>query len=341
MNRSLPLALPLAFVLSLAGALPGLAEDTPPPQQSKLDASFELHVEGGESIPAITLLNLWGRATGRRVAWSPQAAAVRVTLSEGDHRLRRADVLSILQRVQVTALETEQDIYGAAERELQGLTRPSSELMFKEDEALPALNAFVTLTYTIRNGAGSAIYANLRGIMARDPSRVGNILYIQGPEQLVVADLAPSVELYRQLIRALDRPLPGQLVTLYQVPSARWEELKLLPVAGVRQALSADFKAKRVARIEEVRFTGADLRFKRALQEGQDATLLKFDLLTQDAGSNSPRIKISLTKITQAGQSETEIDFAAERTGSGSATAVEIRGGEEPSQLVVVVSPID
>ena len=129
------------------------------------------------------------------------------------------------------------------------MIQASSAPLYEQDAPLPRTNTYVSLSYRVRHGAGSAIYANLRGIMARDPSRAGNILYVQGPERLIITDFAPSVEAYRKLLRTLDQPVGGQLVTLYQVPEARWEALKQQPNAAICAALVADQRAGHVVRL--------------------------------------------------------------------------------------------
>ena len=64
----------------------------------------------------------------------------------------------------------------------------------------------MTRVVQVRHGGGNAIFATLRGLLTRDPNRVGNLLYVQGSEQLVVCDFARNVRYYEQTIRALDQP---------------------------------------------------------------------------------------------------------------------------------------
>jgi len=196
----------------------------------------------------------------------------------------------------------------------------------------------VTWTCQIKHGAGSAIFANLRGIMSRDPSRAGNLLYIQGPEKLTLTDLAPRVRYYRRLIRELDvKSVEAQIVALYRAPTALWDTLKRKPVAEIAKALAADEAA---VRLEEVRSNGADLSLKQNAELKGRVLLIKLDLVTDLSGARqgSPyRIKASVTEHTESGDFQAEIEFVSPRAGPGSATSVSFQGGQE--RLIVLVSP--
>jgi hypothetical protein len=337
----------LAWALLTCCLAPGslLAQDAPvkpqPAVNESLHAPIKVRVAAGKTeVPARFLVEAWGMATKRRVGYSQTVSpAIRLTLSAGVHELSRTELLTMLERADVTVLESERDLYALHTRELQGKIQVQNQQTFTGDAPLPQLNRPITWTCEIKNGAGSAIYANLRGILARDPSRAGNILYIQGPEKLIVTDLAPKVSYYRDLIRQLDRPVGAQLVTLYRAPAKLWDTLKTKPSAEIAKALAAD--PKQAVRLEEVRATGADLTLKQNVEVGGRVMLIKLDMLTTQnaAHRHSPfRIKTSITEHAEGGSYQAEIDFVSPRSGPGSVTSVSFQGGQE--RLIVVVTPL-
>lgn len=324
--------------LALCGA-PAWGQEVP--ASPDLDARVVLDLpEGTIRVHFPTLLQGWAKATGRRATWSDQVAQVQI--NTGGLSFDRGEILALAARHGLQVIEGPGEVFGCSLREAASMLQPSTAPLYEQDASLPRTNTYISLSYRVRYGAGSAIYANLRGILARDPGRTGNILYVQGPERLIITDFAPSVEAYRQLLRSLDQPLSGQLVTLYQVPGARWEVLKQQPSAAICAALAKDLEAGQVVRLEEVRSAGEDLRFKRALQEGPEATMLKFELVNSDSSlrGSASRIKISLTRVASETQSEAELEFTANRSGPDCVTAVRIDGSKDRAQLVVVVTPL-
>jgi hypothetical protein len=67
----------------------------------------------------------------------------------------------------------------------------------------------VTRTIPINYGAGNAVFATVRGLLTRDTNRIGNILYVQGAERIVLCDFARNVRYYERVIASLD--VPGSL----------------------------------------------------------------------------------------------------------------------------------
>jgi len=313
---------------------------TGPTANPSLHAPLKIRVlEGKTKIPITFLLEAWGQASQRRVSYSPSVAGLQLQLSVGVHELSRAEVLRVLARVDVTVLESEQDLFALGHRELS--TKIGTEVTphySGDDAVLPELNQAITWTCTIKHGAGSAIYANLRGILARDPTRAGNILYIQGPEKLILTDLAPRIRYYRGLIRALDvKSVESQIVTLYRAPTKVWDALKTKPVAEIAKALRANEQA---VRLEEVRSTGSDLSLKQNAEMQGHVLLIKLQMLTEQStgrGGSPYRIKVSVTDHSERGDFQAELDFVSPRSGPGAATGVSFQGGQE--RLIVVVTP--
>lgn len=75
----------------------------------------------------------------------------------------------------------------------------------------------VTAILEIQCGAASAIYANMRGIISGRYRRHPDLLYVQGPELIVVSGSAAEVRHYRALAESLDLPGPRRLLRTFPV----------------------------------------------------------------------------------------------------------------------------
>ncbi len=90
---------------------------------------------------------------------------------------------------------------------------------------MPETQEIVTAIIPIEHGAGNDIFSNLRGLAQRDRDRTGTMLYVRGPEVIIVTDLARKVAYYQELVRALDVPAPGQVIEVRTVVHAQATEL--------------------------------------------------------------------------------------------------------------------
>jgi hypothetical protein len=68
----------------------------------------------------------------------------------------------------------------------------------------------VTGVFPIQYGAGQQIFATIRGLITRDVARVGNILFTQGPDVLVIVDLPENMRYYRRVIAAAENARGGR-----------------------------------------------------------------------------------------------------------------------------------
>lgn len=339
MRLSFPTLALLACCLAPTSAC---AQDAPAKKKvnEKLHAPLTLVVgeKGAVKVPA--LASLWGTATGRRASVTSSLTLRTIRIQKGTHTLSRTELATILGQNEIAIVEDERQILLVEERALQTKTQGTAAAQYEGDAPLPRLHTQITWACTIKHGAASAIYATLRGLLSRDPTRNGNILYIQGPQKIVITDLAPKVSYYRNLIRQLDLPLRSQFVTLYRVSSASWDAIKLKPTPELRKNLAQLLAEKKITRLEEVRSTGTNLTLKQNVEVGGRVSLLKLEMVTIDNGvsGGSFRIKASIVEHQGNDSHQAEVDFVSHRTGPGSVTSVAFKGGED--RLVVVVTKI-
>jgi len=133
---------------------------------------------------------------------------------------------------------------------------PASSPRFVPGEARPQ-PAPQTRIFEIEHGAGSAIYANLRGIRPRHSPKV---LYVQGPELIVVTGSADQVHHCAQLVRSLDVSGPRQPLLTFVVGDDAEE---------IAQALRAALTQERAKRL------ALDLVFRQGLKTSPAVSAFK------------------------------------------------------------------
>ena len=230
MTRStlLTLALWLGLCLGLAG--PSFAQQG----GSQLPVSApETQVEG--------LAQSWAKLTGQLLVLDPQVAHLRIKVQPGVAWWNLSEAREALRFHDVIVVERGQVRHFVHCRNLTSKSSPPYPV-YEPDDLLPE-NEMLTVAVRVRHGAASSIFANLRGIMARDTTRAGNILLVSQKDQLVITDLGAKVRYYLDLIERLDVP-PTHVAArfeVYELPQERYEELSRGSLAGVgsRLALAA------------------------------------------------------------------------------------------------------
>ena len=342
--------LSLALAVTLFALTPTLA------QESKLDAPLSVEVPPGEGVVQIEdLVRAWAKQTGRRAYISPSVKTLKATLGVGSHQLGRGEMLALLADHDVIIVEDSSRIRALNSREVQSKTggHLDASRVYSGDDKLPTMNTPISLAYRIQHGAGSAIYANLRGILARDPTRGGNILYIQGAELIVISDLAPKVAYYQRLIRLLDRPLlpTSQQVTVYEVPGELWAGLKTTAAGEASTRLAKLFAERRVVRLEQARINGHRFSLERSLTQRDGARLqlqVRVSIPSPPKGAvirdETPRLSIALFRQAKGEKGEERLERQVEVDAPPPAQAAlvsAVLGAEEDSaHLVVVFTPI-
>lgn len=344
MNKSVSLGL----ALSLCALTPAFA------QQSKLDASVSVEVPPGEGRVLVEqLVKAWAKQTGRRAYVSPQVSGLKASLGVGSHTFNRTEVLALLADLQVVVVEDSSRVRAFRARDVSSRVGSTQLRVYTNDDKLPKMNTPVSLVYRIQHGAGQALFAQLRGILARDVTRYGNILYLQGAEQIVITDFAPKVAYYRQLIRAMDQPpaARAQQVTVYEVPGELWARLKHLPASEASIKLAKQFTEQRVTRLEQARVAGHKFSLQRSLT-GKDGERLQVGVRVYvprpakgqvvHAGSKrKPRLSISMYRSGKGEERlERQIELAAPQATQAAIVSAMLGSDDASSHLVVTFSPI-
>lgn len=346
MKHSRPLAptLTLSLGLLLCALSPAFAQD------AKLDSPLLVKVPVEEGAVLVDrLVRAWAQQTGRRAFVSAQLANIKVRMEVGAHSLGREELLALLQDQGVVIIESRTRVRALQARDVQGRFDATRAPVYTQNQALPALNMPVTLVYEVQHGSGSSIFANLRGILSRDASRVGNILYVQGPERLIISDFAPKVARYRQLIQILDRPATSasQLVTVYEVPAATWTQLKGLPTQEAAAALAKLSAERKVTCHEEARVSGTRFSLERVLrrEEGQFQLQVRvWDPSTKAKGApfrkSALRLSISLNREGKGKERQSrQIELVAPAQSETALVSAMLDSGQDSTHLVVAFRP--
>jgi len=210
-RRPRGLAAVLAAV-ALAGAAPRAAADETPVVVSVGEAD-------ALDLPAVELVEEYARLNGRPVHVDPQATGVVVRFVQ-DAELDLATLTRVLRLHRVVLVEGADDLLAAYHQQNLAQELPPADGPVITG-APPEENRLVTAVVPVRHGAGNSIFAVLRGVMTRDTDRIGNILYVQGPEVIVICDLAPKVAYYRRLLAQLDVPAgDGRDLNVYRLAHA-------------------------------------------------------------------------------------------------------------------------
>ncbi|MEZ6184940.1 MAG: hypothetical protein R3F62_08030 [Planctomycetota bacterium] len=168
------------------------------------DLSLTVAPDDRGQVTVPDLVAAFAAARGLSFTLDPQAAAQRIELG-GETTLDRRGVRRVLASVDVLLITDgaggveARHLRNAAQRSVGTWPLVSAGAVADPDQP-------VTRVVPLYHGGGNAIFATLRGLMTRDPSRLGNVLYVPGAEQLVLCDLALNVRAYEELVAALDVP---------------------------------------------------------------------------------------------------------------------------------------
>lgn len=227
MRRSPRSGLALVEVVLVAGFVAaGAASYAVPRYLHEAALRVELDAVGPHVISAERFLQLWGQRLRRPIFMDQQLAGTTIRFVACDQPVPWEIAKKILDFYDVVLDEKEVNghpiMYAHSRRNCTGRLGP------------PPRERVVTAVVTVKNGAGNDIFATVRGgLITRDVTRTGNMLYVRGPEVIIIVDYASTVNYYLEVIRALDAQMPGQITRVVHV--------QFVPAAEVARALRARF----------------------------------------------------------------------------------------------------
>ncbi|RMG13662.1 MAG: hypothetical protein D6731_11770 [Planctomycetota bacterium] len=229
--------LPTALtVLCLCAAPPARAQEKP-----RDDASMVMEVATGQDIAATEVLAAWAKHFDALVVTDPQIQPIQIRfLTNTNAPMTWGTMKAILDFHDIVVVEDQPTPNGPwvirAHHRRNLAQKEGPPWRYVKGENLPDHEELVTAVFQIKNGAGQQIFATVRGLLTRDTNRVGNILYVQGPEVLIIVDLASKVRYYRRVIEALDVAGPRKEMKIYPVNFAPVQDLATI-LTSVLQTL--------------------------------------------------------------------------------------------------------
>src|SRR5579871_1437544 len=216
---SLSLSLTSACLLERAA----LAQEQPPEKPAPAAArpadpdavEYDCTVDPNVPIDADKLLQVWAERLKLPLVLDPQIAGTKVRFAQSDLKLTWGLVRSVLDFHDIVVEEKDVSgrrvLFAHLRRNLNGQLAPPFRVV-GDQEPLGRGDEVVAAFIQVRNGAANDIFATVRGLLVRDLNRVGNILYVKGPEIIIVVDFAANVDYYRKVVAALDLPAPPRVV---------------------------------------------------------------------------------------------------------------------------------
>lgn len=230
----------LALALALAGvacAAPAVAQERPDER-----ATMRVEYQVDQDLDPTVFLKQWGRKFGAIVVVDPQVQqGVRIKLLTNINQdLTWGTVKKILDFYDVVVVE-DQVAPGApwfirAHHRRNIPQKEPPPWRFVQGDQVPNYDELVTAVFQVKHGAGNQIFATVRGLLTRDTNRIGNILYVQGPEVIIIVDLASKVRYYSRVIEALDVAGPRKEMEIFRINFAPVTELATL-ITSVLQTL--------------------------------------------------------------------------------------------------------
>ncbi len=202
------------------------------------DIVAETHVDPNSPIPADKFLRIWADALKVPIFIDQQMAGTKITFLQSDVKLNWGITKKILDFYDIVLEEKEVSghfiMFAHLRRNLPARVGPPFSVV--DDKTLPQREEIVTAVIQVTNGAGNDIFATVRGLLVRDVNRLGNILYVRGPEVIIIVDYSANVEYYLKIIRALDVQAPGQITRVIPIQYALAEDIVKVIQALLRPA---------------------------------------------------------------------------------------------------------
>ena len=216
----------LTVGLALLGlGAPVLAQETPRDQ-----AEMTMEVRPDTEIAVPQILQQWGTKFDALVIMDPQVQTIRIKfLTNIDVPMTWGTMKMILDFYDVVIVESQPTPNGPfvirAHHRRNLAQKEGPPWRYVEGTDLPEHEELVTAVFQVEHGAGNSIFSTVRGLLTRDTNRVGNILYVPGPEIIIIVDLASKVRYYGRVIQALDVAGPRVQMKIFQITFAPVQDL--------------------------------------------------------------------------------------------------------------------
>ncbi len=232
MVRSGPFPLALGFAVAL-GALVGTpavrAQEAEKPKEDPYSVEILLKVPmQGLEISVEELLRDAGERLKKVVVIDEALRGKKIkfyTAGEYNFNIVRNILATFGVEIVVEVVDGRELLKTYLQRNLPQMGIPVATPFFLEGESLPGTNQIVTAVYQVKNADANGVQTAIRALMTRDPRRVGNIIYVQRSESVIVTDLKDAVEFYLKICKALDVALPSFDYKIIQIQYALADEL--------------------------------------------------------------------------------------------------------------------
>jgi general secretion pathway protein D len=262
MSSSARLAAVLVFAL-----WPCLLSAQESSSRIELDETVLVNVfNANEQFNVGEVLQSWGAVLGQIVVAEPQVAEQKINLLTRQNRMTWGVFKKILLMNGIVIVEDQVGpeqllIKAYLQRNLANSVAPPFAVI-PDTVELPRRSEIVTAIIPIKWGAGREIFSNVRALVSRDRNRTGAIVYVQGPEAILVTDFADSVAFYEKIIKALDVEAPGQSTQMrkleFAIPSEISQVLQQLFQGEDGFSRPADFRLAVGAQLAQPVFVGHD-----------------------------------------------------------------------------------
>lgn len=194
------------------------------------DATMVAEYQANEEISATEILQMWANKFDALVVQDPQIQPIKIKfLTNTNREMTWGTMKKLLDFHDVVVVESQPSPGGPwiirAHHRRNLPQKETPPWRYVEGKDVPDHEELVTAVFQIEHGAGNAIFATVRGLLTRDPNRVGNILYVPGAEVLIIVELSSRVRYYGRVIEALDVAGPRQEMKIYQITYAPVQEL--------------------------------------------------------------------------------------------------------------------
>ncbi len=222
---------PAAFAQEDEPPPPGPGPEPGPPAEDPYgDIKVYDVPKGGVEVNVEDLLRITGETLKRVVTIDPAIRGQKIKFyTSGELNFRMLTEILSIYGIQITikTIEGRDLIETFLTRSLPTATI-SVPAFIPEGGALPESEQIVTAVYRVKYANAGEVHAAIRSLMTRDPRRVGEVVFVQRSEVLIIKDLMSNVQFYLKIAGALDQETPSFTYKLVRIEYADARELAAL-----------------------------------------------------------------------------------------------------------------